>query len=140
MHKKFSGCAFPTLRLDLAAGQGCAAKAALLERVPYYGFVLSDQHCKKLELLLTEFVLSQMKIEGTSHYRPEAVQEAAEDGADTSNTAGQSQKNKNPDAPNTQPKKKSRKTKKKDEDAQGEPADPATQEAEEEGAGSPLPW
>jgi hypothetical protein len=62
MHNKFSGCAFPTLRLDLAAGQGCAAKAALLERVPYYGFVLSDQHCKKLQLLLTEFLLSQMKI------------------------------------------------------------------------------
>ena len=81
-----------------------------------------------------------MKIEGSSHYRPEAVQEAAEAGADTSDTAGQGQKNKNSDAPTTQPKKKLRKTKKNEPDAQAEPADPGAQEAEDDGAASLLPW
>ena len=124
--------------MDLAEGQGCAAKACLLERVPYYGFVLSEQHGKKLELLLTEFVLAQMKIEGSSHFRPEAVQDPAEDGgADTSN-AGQSQKNKNPDAQSTQPKKKPRKAKKNEQEAPGEAQGEQAQEDEE--AGSPLPW
>eukprot|EP00435_Cladocopium_sp_Y103_P014446 s3581_g3.t1 len=106
------------LWLELAAGQGCAAKACLMERVPYFGFVLSEQHGKKLELLLTEFLLAQMKVEGSSHYRPEAVQEAAE-AAETSNTTGQTQKNKKTDESSTQPKKKPRKTKKEETEAQG---------------------
>ena len=57
----------------MSAGQGSAARAALLERVPYFGFVLGEQHGKKLEMQLTDFLLEEMRREGSSHYRPEAA-------------------------------------------------------------------
>ena len=57
----------------MAAGQGSAARACLLERVPYFGFVLGEQHGKKLEMQLTDFLLEEMRREGSTHYRPEAA-------------------------------------------------------------------
>lgn len=33
--------------VDLSCGQGSAARACLLERLPYFGFVLSEAHGKK---------------------------------------------------------------------------------------------
>ena len=118
--------------LDLAVGQASAAKACLLERVPFYGFVLSEQHGKKVEMELTEFLLCEMRKEGSSHYRPEAVQEAEE----SAETAKGGQKNKREESETEkQPKKKPRKKKTPEGDEEGE--NPGHQE-EEEAGGSPF--
>ena len=66
-------------RLDLACGQGNAAKACLQERLPYTGFVLSEAHGRRLESLLTNFICEQMKQEGSPHYRPEACSQQEEE-------------------------------------------------------------
>lgn len=68
-------------RLDLAAGEGTAAKACLLERQAYFGFGLSESHCKKLEMNLTSFILAEMGREGSTHFRPEFLQEPEGDEA-----------------------------------------------------------
>lgn len=122
--------------LDLAVGQASAAKACLLERVPFYGFVLSEQHGKKVEMELTEFLLCEMRQEGSSHYRPEAIQEAEE----SAEKATGGQKNKKEDSETEkQPKKKPRKTSKKTPEGDEVGENPGHQE-EEEAGGSPLPW
>ena len=66
------------MRLDLAMGQGEGAKACLTERLPFLGFCLTESHCKKMELRLTHFVLSEMRKEGSTHFRPEACGTSAE--------------------------------------------------------------
>ncbi len=66
--------------LDLSVGQGCSARAALLERVPFVGFALTEQHSKRLEVQLTDFVVAEMKREGSTHYRPEACNSGEVDG------------------------------------------------------------
>ena len=124
--------------LDLAAGQGNFAKAALLERVPYYAFTLTELHSKKLEVILTQFLVDEMKKEGSTHFRPEAVQEPVADSVQ--------EPKKRPKAGNkeegseVQPKKKAKAKanakNKKDDD----------EDIEEQGAeegdenSSPLPW
>lgn len=65
----------------MAAGEGTAAKACLLERQPYFGFGLSECHCKKLEMNLTNFILAEMGREGSTHFRPEFLQEPEGDEA-----------------------------------------------------------
>ena len=62
-------------RIDLSVGQASLAKASVLERTPYWGLALSERHARKVEVVLTDFVLSEMKKEGSSHYRPECVAE-----------------------------------------------------------------
>ena len=69
--------------LDLAAGAGNFAKAALLERVPYYAFTLTECHSKKLEVILTQFLVDEMRREGSTHFRPEAVQDQERQEADS---------------------------------------------------------
>lgn len=59
----------------MSCGQGTSARACLTERLPFLGFTLSEAHAKKLELQLTDFIVSEMKREGSTHYRPEAVQQ-----------------------------------------------------------------
>ena len=59
----------------MSCGQGTAARACLSERLPFLGFTLSEVHSKKLELQLTDFIVSEMQREGSTHYRPEAVQQ-----------------------------------------------------------------
>lgn len=74
-----------TLRIDLSVGQAGLAKACVLERIPYWGLALSERHCRKVEVVLTDFVLSEMRREGSSHYRPECVVEPGPDGATDGN-------------------------------------------------------
>ena len=59
--------------LDLASGQGELAQACVAERVPYHGFTLSECHSGKLEMILTNFVVTQMQTEGSTFYRSDAV-------------------------------------------------------------------
>ena len=126
-------------RLDLACGQGNAAKACLQERLPYTGFVLSEAHGRRLESLLTNFICEQMKQEGSPHYRPEACSQQEEE---------TDKQNKRPGTGPAEgaPKKKPRK-KKGEAGVEGQP--PATGEGEgggEEGEGGEgegsetLPW
>lgn len=42
-----------------------------MARVPFVGIALSEQHARRLEVMLTDFVHEQMKQEGSAHYRPE---------------------------------------------------------------------
>ncbi len=55
--------------LDLAVGNGEAAKAAVQARLPYVGFCASEAYCKRFEEMLTDFVLACMKEEGNPLYR-----------------------------------------------------------------------
>ena len=61
----------------MAAGQGETAKARLQDRLPFCGLVLSEAHARKLEIMLTEYVLEQFKTESSTHYRPDCVEHAA---------------------------------------------------------------
>lgn len=122
------------LRLDLASGRGNAAKAALQERLPYTGFVLSESHGRRLEGLLTDFICEQMKEEGSAHYRPEAC------GSGETEPEPKGRKNTEP-AANEPPQKKPRKQPKKTpktEEAKGE--DDAEEGDPDDGKASPLPW
>jgi len=134
----------------LSAGQGSAARAALLERVPYFGFVLGEQHGKKLEMQLTDFVLEEMRREGSSHYRPEAAkspQTADETEANQKTKSGKPEKPKKREKESTGNEKeetkpkKPKKTKPEKETKDETPAAEGEGEGEEEAeGGSPLPW
>eukprot|EP00438_Fugacium_kawagutii_P016988 Skav202424 [mRNA] locus=scaffold1370:406032:406643:- [translate_table: standard] len=136
--------------LDLAVGQGNFARACLLERVPYYAFSLTELHAKKVEMNLTQWMLSELKKEGGTHYRPEAVEDAEE--AETEKKPAvpkpkterkkRAKTDNNEDAdggsepPKKQPKSKAKGAKKDKDDGDDD-------EGQDEGAGegnSPLPW
>ena len=113
-------------------GQGTSAKAALLERIPFQGFVLSEGHCRKLEIQLTEFLLAQMKQEGSSHYRPEAVQ--CSEGTPTPKRGGEEQGGPPEKKPRGRPAKPTPK------DSQVDTTDEAPPSGDGADAKSPLPW
>lgn len=128
--------------MELAAGQGIGAKAALLERVPYVGLVLGEVHARRLEMMLTEFIFEQMKEEGSVHYRPEAC------GCDEDQeTGGRGSKRTVDEQPTEKPPKKPKKGAQPKPKSAPKPEPPADDNADEgeggEGAGeghSPLPW
>ena len=66
------------LRLDLSSSQGELAKACVAERIPFAGLTLSEPHSTKLEVMLTEFVLSLMQSEGSTYYRADSSAMASE--------------------------------------------------------------
>lgn len=43
------------------------------ERISYLGLTLSDAHSSQLEMILTNFVVTQMQTEGSTYYRSEAA-------------------------------------------------------------------
>lgn len=118
------------MRCDLAAAQGELAKACLSERVPFYGFTLSEAHSRHLEILLTDYVLEQMSTEGSTFYRSEVASKAD----DRKRTAEEDKK----PVPKKKAKAKS-KNNKPETDAVGENQDDNAAEGEE-ATGSPLPW
>ena len=120
--------------LDLAAGQGNFAKAALLERIPYFAFTLTEAHSKKLEVILTQFLVDEMKREGSSHFRPEALQEPGTGEADSA------EKKRKSEEQEVRPKRKAKaKAKSKKEDDELEKIEETGADEEEE-QNSPLPW
>ena len=123
--------------VDLSCGQGSAARACLLERIPYFGFCLTERHAKNQEMQLTEFVLTEMRREGSSHYRPEAAKEPPAETSETAPKGGapkpKPNKQKIETAPKGEPKPKKQRTNVKKEDEEGGAE-------EEEGTSSPLPW
>ena len=115
------------------------------------GLCLSEDHSKKLELQLCDFVLQEMKNEGSTHFRPECVSEAADGG----NTSEKTNKNR-PGSGGEPPLKKHKKTKKEKNNNEGEdneaeePQEPKTKKTkkekknkgdeEEEDSQESLPW
>ena len=148
------------LRLDLSIGQTAFAKAALQERVPFWGLALSEGHAKKAEVTLTDYLLCEMRREGSHHFRPECVQalEMDEDQEKGNSAAAKPKGNKS----GTKPKKGGKKpTGKKNTGQETGEANGEEGQDEEEGAeplkkkrrgnqdedqngeeeqGSPLPW
>ena len=138
------------LRIDLAAGQGETAKACLQDRLPFCGLVLSEAHARKLEIMLTEYVLEQFKTESSTHYRPDCVEHAAQDEEQPQQKKQKKEKEKK-EKEGDKEKKKDKKAVKEEEEppADGEPKQKKqkktkkTKEEDEEGGGSEgssLPW
>ena len=111
------------LRIDLAAGQGETAKACLQDRVPFCGLVLSEAHARKLEIMLTDYVLEQFKTESSTHYRPDCVEPAAQDEEQPQKKQKKGQEKEKKDKEGDKEKKKDKKTPKEEEEppADGEP-------------------
>ena len=116
-----------------------------MARVPFVGIGLSEQHCKHLEIMLTDFVHEEMKKEGSAHYRPECCGTGAEEEdpqagskPKSANKSGVKNKQTSETGEEAKPKKKPKKTTPKEE----EPAEPdgADGGGEDAGEGSPLPW
>ena len=128
--------------MDLSSSQGELAKACLLARVPYAGLTLSECHSTQLEVLLTQYVLSQMRTEGSTYYRADASAIGA------SGQGGQKRKNgeqEGEDQTETKPKKAKAKSKPKatPKASQTKDPDPETVEETEDAAGGEeddLPW
>ena len=59
--------------VDLSPAQGEFLKACLAARTKCLAVVHTDSHAKHLELLCTDFVLSELSREGSTFFRPEAV-------------------------------------------------------------------
>ena len=115
-----------------------------MARVPFVGIALSEQHARRLEVMLTDFVHEQMKQEGSAHYRPECCGTGpGEEESKAESKSGNKSGVKNKQTPDTgddepKPKKKPRKNAPKAEET-GEP-DAPKEGGEEGGDGSPLPW
>ena len=59
--------------VDLSPGQGEFLKACLSARTKCFALCGTEAHSKHLELLLTDWVLSELSREGSTFFRPEAV-------------------------------------------------------------------
>ncbi len=64
--------------LDLSTGPGEAAKGALTTRIPYLGVCLTEEHARRLEQHLTDWVHSCMKEEGHPLYKAGAASAVAQ--------------------------------------------------------------
>lgn len=136
--------------LDLAAGQGNFARACLLERVPYYGFTLTELHAKKLEISLTQWMLSELKKEGSTHFRPDAVEEPEDESDKKAQPKPKTERKKRPktgnnedgdggsEPPKKQPKSKAKNKKNGKDD--GDEDEAQNDEGEGGEGNSPLPW
>ena len=114
--------------VDLSCGQGS----------PLFCVRSLSSPWEKMEMMLTEFVLTEMRREGSSHYRPEAAQEPP---AEMVKDGTQPKKQKSDTAPKGEPKpKKPRKTSKKEDETEEVPVDAGAGGEEDEGKKIPLPW
>lgn len=111
----------------------------MAERVPFVGLTLSESHSAKLEMILTNFVLTQMQTEGSTFYRADAAAGPAagtKRKAETETEGSQGQE---------RPKAKA-KGKGKAKSANNKPNENEEENQNEEeetaapGTASPLPW
>ena len=63
-----------TCVVDVSPGQGELLKACLATRTKVVAVVGSDAHGSRLELLLTDYILSELSREGSTFFRPESLQ------------------------------------------------------------------
>ena len=117
---------FPTCVLDVSPGQGEFLKASLASRTKAIAICGTEVHGSRLELLLTEYILSELSREGSTFYRPESV---AKDEDETKkenkiDEAGSKKRTKNAAKPNPVEKKR---RKNKDEENLEETKDEETE-------------
>jgi hypothetical protein len=65
--------------IDASPAQGEFMKACLSSRTKAVAICGTESHCARLELLLTDFVLSELSREGSTFYRPDAMSKDEED-------------------------------------------------------------
>ena len=97
-----------TCVLDVSPGQGEFLKASLASRTKAIAICGTEVHGSRLELLLTEYILSELSREGSTFYRPESV---AKDEDETKkenkiDEAGSKKRTKNAAKPNPVEKKR----------------------------------
>ena len=115
-----------TCVLDVSPGQGEFLKASLASRTKAIAICGTEVHGSRLELLLTEYILSELSREGSTFYRPESV---AKDEDETKkenkiDEAGSKKRTKNAAKPNPVEKKR---RKNKDEENLEETKDEETE-------------
>ena len=109
----------------------------MAERISYLGLTLSDPHSSQVEMLLTNFVVSQMQTPGSTYYRSEAVdqgnqQEQAAKGGKRKN------KNTEEERPKAKAKAKNKKEQTKDDDQSA--TAPDEEKDDDEDGSDALPW
>ena len=110
----------------------------MAERISYLGLTLSDAHSSQVEMLLTNFVVSQMQTPGSTYYRSEAVDQGNQQ---EQAAKGGKRKNKNTDGeerPKAKAKAKNKKEQTKDDD-QAATAPDEEKDDDEDGSDA-LPW
>ena len=70
--------------VDLSPGQGEFLKACLAARTKCLAVAHTESHAKHLELICTDFVLSELRREGSTFFRPDAVEKDADEEAEES--------------------------------------------------------
>ena len=125
-------------RLDLSTCQGELAKACVAERISYLGLTLSDAHSSQVEMLLTNFVVSQMQTPGSTYYRSEAVDQ----GNQPHDQAAKGGKRKNKNTEEERPKAKAKAKNKKEQTKDDDPATAPDGENDDDGedGSDALPW
>ena len=113
-----------TCVVDVSPGQGEFLKGCLALRTKAVAIAGTDAHCSHLELLLTDYILSELSREGSTFYRPEAVpkeegEEATEATEATPKAKGKAKAKADPKAAG---KKRPKKPKQEDEEEEEEPA------------------
>lgn len=58
-------------RISMANPAGELLKAAMASRLPCLAICGTDSHCKKLEMMLTEFIFEEQQRDGSTFYIPE---------------------------------------------------------------------
>ena len=91
------------------------AKACVAERISYLGLTLSDAHSSQVEMLLTNFVVSQMQTPGSTYYRSEAVDQGNQQ-QDQAAKGGKRKNKNNTEEERPKAKAKNKKEQTKDDD------------------------
>ena len=125
-------------RLDLSTCQGELAKACVAERISYLGLTLSDAHSSQVEMLLTNFVVSQMQTPGSTYYRSEAVDQGNQPHDQAAKGGKRKNKNTEEERPKAKAKAKNKKEQTKDDDQATAP-DGENDDDGEDGSDA-LPW
>jgi hypothetical protein len=89
--------------IHLTAGDGAAAKAALIRRVNYFGVCLTENHVEALYTHLTEWMIKQFGDPSSAFYQPSMNKKRAAPGATT--TPGTTPSTGRPRGGETKPKK-----------------------------------
>ena len=110
----------------------------MAERISYLGLTLSDAHSSQVEMLLTNFVVSQMQTPGSTYYRSEAVDQGNQQQDQAAKGGKRKNKNTEEERPKAKAKAKNKKEQTKDDDQATAP-DGENDDDGEDGSDA-LPW
>ncbi len=92
--------------VDLSPGQGEFLKACLAARTKSLAVVHTESHAKHLELLCTDFVLSELSREGSTFFRPETAAKDEEEESEAEKSKKTKKEKKAKDSDKKPPKRK----------------------------------